>query len=87
MIVPAPLRSQNKIAGAHWRALAVDGGERAVAFHDKAQRRLIVTVARRHLARHDELQAGIQRRGNGRLAAQLRVLQHQYPTHRLFSAD
>ncbi len=87
MIVPTPLRRQDKIAGTHGRALAIDGGKRAVAFHDKTQRRLVMTMARRYFAGHDQLQACIQRRGYGRLAAQLRVLQHQHPAHRLFGAD
>ena len=45
VVMPAPLRRENKIAGAHGRALAIDGGKRAMAFHNKAQRRLVMTVA------------------------------------------
>ena len=36
VIVPLPLRGQNKVAGVHLGALAVHGSERAFPFHNKA---------------------------------------------------
>ena len=55
VIVPAPLRRQNKVAGAHGGAFAIDGGKCPFTFNHKAQRRLVMTVARRHFAGHDQL--------------------------------
>ena len=64
VVMPAPLRGKDKVAGAHLGALAVDGGKRAVAFHHKAQRRLVMAMARGDFTRHNQLQARVQRRGN-----------------------
>ena len=55
VVVPAPLRRQNKVTGPHLRAFAIDGGKCPFTFNHKAQRRLVMTVARRHFAGHDQL--------------------------------
>ena len=78
MIVKRPRRRDDEIAGMHRRALAVDGRIRAVAFDDKAQRRLAVPMARRDLTGKNELQSRVERMRDRRRAAQSRILQHEH---------
>ena len=80
-------RRDDKVAGPHDGLLALDLGIGALAVEDEADRRRGVAVRRRDLARHDELEPGIERLRDARLAAQRRVLQHQHPARRLLRAD
>ena len=77
VVVEGPRRGDDEVAVAHRRALAVDRGVGALAVEHQAQRRLGVAVRRRHLAGQDQLQAGVERLGDARLAAQGRVLEDQ----------
>ena len=87
VVVPGPARRDDEVARPHGRALAVHRGVGAGAFDDEAQRALRVAVAGRHLAGKDQLQAGVERLRDRRLAAQLRVLQDQDAAHRLLRRD
>ena len=78
VVVPGHVGRDDEVAGVHERALAVDGGVRALALQHEAQRRLRVAVRGRHLVRHDQLHAGIERGGDLRLSAQAGVLQDQH---------
>ncbi len=77
VVVPRARRRDDEVTRAHRRALAVDRRIRAFAFDDEAQRGLRVTMRRRDLARHDELQAAKERARNARLAAQARILEDE----------
>ena len=87
VVMPGPARCDDEITRVHGAALAVDSSESARAFHNKTQRALGVAVAGGHLARQDELQAGVQRLGDAGLAAQRRVFQDQHAAHGFFSGD
>jgi putative membrane protein len=87
VVVEGPRRRDDEVAEAHRRALAVDGRVGAFAVEHQAQRRLRVPVRRRHLAGQDQLQPGVQRLRDRRLAAQGRVLEDQDAPLGLFGAD
>ena len=87
VVVEGPRRGDDEVAVAHRRALAVDRGVGAFAVEHQAQRRLGVAVRRRHLARQDQLQAGVERLGDARLAAQGRVLEDQDAALGLLGGD
>jgi hypothetical protein len=87
MVVPGPARRDDEVAGLHGGALAAHRGVGAAAIHDEAQRRLHMPVRRRHLARHDELQAGVERLRDRRAAGQGWVLQHQHAAHGFLGRD
>jgi hypothetical protein len=53
----------DEIAGRHVGALAVDGGEGALALDDKPERGLRVPMGRRHFVGHHQLHAGDDARG------------------------
>ena len=68
VIVIRPRRRQDEVARVHRRPLAVPRPcRRRCASSTKRMRRLRVTVAVRHLARQDQLQAGIEAAGGPRL--------------------
>ena len=77
VVVVRPRRRDDEVAEAHRRPLAVDGRVRAFAVEDEAKRRLRVPVRGRHFAGQDELQAGVDRLRQARLAAQGGVLEHE----------
>lgn len=87
VVVPGPGRSDDEVARLHAGAFAVHRGVGAVALDDEAQGRLGVPVAGSDLARQDQLQAGVEARGDRRLAGKVRVLQHQHAAHRFLGAD
>ena len=87
VVVDGPVRRQHEVARRHDGLLAVDLGVGALAVEDEADRRRGVAVRRRDLARQDELQAGIERLRDARLAAQHRILQHQHAARRLLGGD
>ena len=87
VVVEGPRRRDDEVAVAHRRALAVDGRVGALAVEHQAQRRLAVAVRRRHLARQDQLQPGVERLGDARAAAQRRVLEHQDASLGLLGGD
>ena len=87
VVVPGPARRDDEIARLHGRLLALDRGVGAAAFDDEAQRALGVAVRRSHLARHDELQPGVQGVRDLRGALQPGVLEDQHPALGLFRAD
>src|SRR6516162_4312652 len=87
VIVPSPRRGDDKIARLHRSALAVDGGVGAMALDDEAQRRLRMTMGRRHLARQNQLQPGKQRAGDRGLPRQSRVFQDQDAALGLMSSN
>ena len=78
VIVPGHVGRDDEVARRHRRALAVDAGVRAFAFQHEAQRRLRMAVRARHLVRHDELHAGIERGGDLGLPAQAGIFQDQH---------
>ena len=79
MVMPGHRRRNDKIAGLHRGALAIDSGIGALALKDKTQRRLAVPVRWRDVARDHHLYSGKQRGGDLRLAAQPGIFQHQHP--------
>ena len=87
MIMPGPARCDDEVAWFHLCTLAINRRVRTMAFHHKTQRALGVAVAGCNFARHDDLQARVQRLGDARLAGEARVFKNQHPAHRLFSAD
>ena len=87
VVVPGPGRRDDEVARVHGGALAAHRGVGALAVDDEAQRRLHVAVRRRDLARHDELQPGIERLRDRRAARDRRVLQHQHAAHGLLGGD
>ena len=87
MVMPLPIGRQHQVEGAHHRALAIDGGMGSLAFHDKAQRRLGVAMAGRHLTGQDQLQPGIEAIGDGRSTGQPRIFQDQHPPLGLLGRD
>ena len=87
VVMPGPARRDDEVAGFHLRALAVYCRERAVPLNDEAQRALRMAVAGRDFARHDDLQARIERLRDARLPAQPGVFQNQHPPHGFFGRD
>ena len=87
MVVPGPGGRDDEVARVHGGALAAHRGVGALAVDDEAQRRLHMAVRGRDLARHDQLQAGIERLGDRGAARDRRVLQHQHAAHRLLGGD
>ena len=87
MIVPRPGRRNHEITVAHQAAFAIDAGMRRLALEHEAQRRLAVAVCRRHLAGHDQLQPGIKRGGDARLATQAGIFHDQHATLGFARAD
>ncbi|MNT04050.1 hypothetical protein D3C72_1386120 [compost metagenome] len=87
MVMPGPRRRDDEIPGMHGGAFAVDGSPGALAFDDKAQRRLRMAVAGGDFAGQDQLQARVQRGGDAGLAGDAGVLQHQHAAHRFLGAD
>ena len=87
VVVDGPVRRQHEVARRHDGLLAVDLGVGALAVEDEADRRRRVAMRRRDLARQDELQAGVERLRDARLAAQQRILQHQHAARRLLGGD
>ena len=77
VVVEGPRRRDDEVAVAHRRALAVDRRVGAFAVEHEAQRRLRVAMRRRDLAGQDQLQAGVERLREARLAAQRRVLENE----------
>ena len=53
VVVPAPLRGEDKVARMHLSAFTIDGGKCAFSFHDKAQRRLVMAMARSDFTWHN----------------------------------
>ena len=78
MVVPGPGRRDDEVAAAHRRAFAIDRGVGTLAVQHQTQRGLRVAMGRRHFARHDELQAGIQRLRDAGLAAQRGIFQDEH---------
>ncbi len=87
MVVPGPRGRDDEVARVHGGALAAHGGVGPLAVDDEAQRRLHVAVRGRHLARHDQLQPGIDRLRDRGVAGQRRVLEHQHAAHGLLGGD
>ena len=59
----------------HVGALAVQGGECTIAFHDEAQGVLHVPMRRRDFARQDQLEACIEGLSDSGLTGEKRVLE------------
>src|SRR5690606_32095644 len=87
VVVPGARRRDDEIALLHRRALAVDAGIGARTVDHEAQRRLAVSMGGRDLARHHELEAGVEAGGDPALPSQARVLEDQYPSLGLARAD
>ena len=87
MVVPGPGRGDDEVALFHDRPLAVDRRVGAAALDDEAEGRGGMAVGRRHFARHDELQAGIERLGDAGIAGQAGILEDQDPALRLLGGD
>ena len=67
-----------KSPGAHRRAFTFDRRIRARPFHDEAQRRRHVAMARGDLARKDQLQSRIEAAGRLGASRQTGILEHQH---------
>src|SRR5882757_2339593 len=87
MVVPVPGWRDNEVARVHQRFLTVNGGEGVGAFDDEAQRILGVTVCRRYVAWHHELEPSIQRARDRRFPAHAGVLQDEHATLSLARCD
>jgi hypothetical protein len=78
VLVPAPRRRHDEVAGAHVASLARDGRVRVFAFDDEPQRRGRVSMRARELAGHDELQARVERIGREVSTFEPGVLEHEH---------
>ena len=78
VIVPAHRRRDDEVAALHDALDPVHRGEGALALDHQPQRGRRVVVARRHLARQDHLQAGVERGGDRVGALQAGVLEHEH---------
>ena len=87
MAVPCPAGGNDEVARLHQCAFAVHSGVGTVSFDHKAQGALRVPVTWRYLTRQNNLQPGIQRLRDARLAPQSRVLKHQHAPHSFLSGD
>lgn len=59
MVMPVPRRREDDIALLHLDALAVDGGESALAFDDEAHGERDVAMGGCGFVGHDKLEAGV----------------------------
>ena len=87
VIVRGPIRGDDEVAALHCRPLAFHRRIGALAVQHEPDRRGGMAMGGGDLARQDQLQAGVERLGDARLAAQRRVFQHQHPALRLFRGD
>jgi len=79
MIMPGPGWRDNKIAKLHDRAFAIDAGMTARTIQHKTQRRLAMAMSGSHFVGHHQLQPGVQRIRDVRIAPHARVFQDQHP--------
>jgi hypothetical protein len=87
VIMPAPARGQNQIAGLHDDPLSFYRRVGALTLDNEAQCVLRVSMCRRDLAGSDHLQPAKQRVGDEAGFRESRILQHQHAAFGLFRGD
>ena len=87
VIVRRPVGGDEEIAARHEGLLALDRGIGALAVEHEAHRRGDVTVGRGDLARHDHLDAGVERVGDAQLAANAGIFQNEHAALGFFGGD